>query len=173
MDSPWNLDYTNRRLIISSDQHFLHRKIQKYDGRPFDVEEQTDILVDNWNKVVHPDDYPIINGDFSFGPPIIRQQIRKRMNGNIILVKGNHDLSHRKSVDYLGFHMSINHALVEIPGMKLYIRHYPQYDPNKWYGADAHLCGHVHTLFVYHPAGILNVGVAKWNNYSPIIIEPR
>lgn len=75
-----------------SDTHFGHSNIIQYTGRPFNsTEEMDETLIANWNAVVDKDDIVIHCGDFGFLP---RGEIAKyiaRLNGNIILILGNHD----------------------------------------------------------------------------------
>jgi calcineurin-like phosphoesterase family protein len=74
--------------FFTSDTHFGHAKIIGYCNRPYRCISQMDnILIDNWNSSVGPNDTVIHLGDCSF----VSDQYIHRLNGNIILVKGNHD----------------------------------------------------------------------------------
>ena len=55
-------------------------------------------LVENWNKVVKSDDTVYVLGDFFMGPLDGIDPILKRLNGKIILIRGNHDNVKRISV---------------------------------------------------------------------------
>jgi len=87
---------------FSSDSHFFHKNIMKYSNRPFTtVEEMNDCLVDNWNRVVKPNDDAYHLGDFGFANIMKTKSILKRLNGNIYFVYGNHDkelIRHRKEL---------------------------------------------------------------------------
>lgn len=81
-----------RKVWCISDTHFGHKNIIGYTDRPFNsVEEMDETLITNWNAQVGQDDIVIHCGDFGFLP---RGEIAKyiaRLNGNIILIMGNHD----------------------------------------------------------------------------------
>ena len=48
-------------------------------------------MIAKWNSVVKPTDFVIHVGDFCDGGVVDLIEYRKRLNGSIILVKGNHD----------------------------------------------------------------------------------
>jgi calcineurin-like phosphoesterase family protein len=75
-----------------ADPHFDHENIVKYCGRPFkDAAEMNALIIDNWNRVVTPKDRVFVLGDFSFGNKDMIAKVIGMLNGNKILVKGNHD----------------------------------------------------------------------------------
>jgi len=77
------------KLYFTADTHFGHSRIIEYCDRPWiTASEMTEGLIANWNKVVPPDGIVIHAGDVAFCDPA---KIISRLNGQIILVKGNHD----------------------------------------------------------------------------------
>lgn len=48
-------------------------------------------IIDNWNKVVKKDDIVYHLGDFGFGSKEKITEYRKKLNGRIFLILGNHD----------------------------------------------------------------------------------
>ena len=75
-----------------SDTHFFHNNIIDYCGRPFaNAEEMNEAIVRNWNSIVAPDDVVHHLGDFVLGQADHVPQIIDRLNGHIILCRGNHD----------------------------------------------------------------------------------
>lgn len=45
------------KSFVLSDTHFGHANVIKYDNRPFaNVTEMDNKMIENWNKVVMPDD---------------------------------------------------------------------------------------------------------------------
>ncbi|GAG15408.1 unnamed protein product, partial [marine sediment metagenome] len=48
-------------------------------------------LIKNWNSVVETSDIVYHLGDFGFGSTPILRELLDRLNGNVILIKGNHD----------------------------------------------------------------------------------
>jgi calcineurin-like phosphoesterase family protein len=115
-----------------------------------------------WNEVVKPDDTVYHIGDFAFGDKNNIPSIVSRLNGQKILVLGNHDY-HRsgnvlKQITSAGFAAMYNELYAEIDGHKVYFRHIPnmEFKPNE--SATYHICGHVHTEF-NKVGNILNAGV--------------
>ena len=81
------------KIYVTSDTHFSHANIIKYCNRPYSsIEEMNQSLVENWNSVVNKNDLVIHLGDFAWGRTIqsIKQHLDK-LNGNKILILGNHD----------------------------------------------------------------------------------
>ena len=88
------MDGNKERIMIffTSDTHFNHKAIISYCSRPFEsVEEMNDRLIDNWNQVVKPSDTVYHLGDFALYCNDI-EQIRKKLNGKINLIQGNHSM---------------------------------------------------------------------------------
>ena len=80
-------------IFFTSDTHFWHRNIIKYCDRPFaSVSEMNDALVTNWNAKVPATGIVFVVGDFAMNCSIQQIiEVRKRLNGRIILIRGNHD----------------------------------------------------------------------------------
>ena len=76
-----------------SDTHFNHENIIKYCNRPFDsVEDMNEFIIKQWNSVVSKDDTVYHLGDFALqSDKDVITDLVKRLNGNIILILGNHD----------------------------------------------------------------------------------
>jgi calcineurin-like phosphoesterase family protein len=89
------------KTFIVADTHFRHENIIKYSGRPFKtVEEMDEQMIKRWNSRVGKDDLVIHLGDFALGNKEEVSEIRNKLNGNIILLKGNHD---HRSIREAGF----------------------------------------------------------------------
>ena len=85
------------RTWVYSDPHFYHQNICKFtkeDGsklRPWDcAEEMTNVMIDWYNEMVHPDDRVYILGDIAFSAANMEKAV-SRMNGRKVLVPGNHE----------------------------------------------------------------------------------
>jgi calcineurin-like phosphoesterase family protein len=83
-------------IFFSSDHHMGHSNILtffKNDGsklRDFDnVEAMNEHIIDKHNSVVKPNDKIYMVGDFCFSNKYIH--LLDRMNGEKVLIKGNHD----------------------------------------------------------------------------------
>ncbi len=77
---------------VTSDHHFGHANVIRYSKRSFsNAQEMDEKLIEAWNKKVPPGATVYHLGDFCFDRPKRLIEIRKRLNGTIRLVKGNHD----------------------------------------------------------------------------------
>lgn len=76
-----------------ADTHFNHDNIIKYCNRPFsNVDEMNKYIIKQWNSVVGKDDLVYHLGDFALqSDKAIVSNLVQRLNGNIILILGNHD----------------------------------------------------------------------------------
>ena len=80
-----------------SDTHFLHENIIRLDAnngcRKFSsIEEHDNLLIENINKVVTPQDNLYFLGDISWGYAEQTIEILKQINcKNLFAIKGNHD----------------------------------------------------------------------------------
>ena len=85
-------------IFLTSDTHFNHTNILKYEPntRPFaTIEEMNEVIISNWNKVVSEEDTVYVLGDFFMGLLTEIEPIFKRLNGKVVLVRGNHDTNNR------------------------------------------------------------------------------
>jgi calcineurin-like phosphoesterase family protein len=81
-------------IYFTSDLHIFHTNIIKYCNRPYSsVEEMNEALVNNWNKVIDPEDTIYCLGDFSMAARPI-ETFTPRLMGKKYLVCGNHDFAH-------------------------------------------------------------------------------
>lgn len=88
-------------IYLTSDLHFSHQNILKYEAasRPFaDIHEMNEALIANWNSVVTDEDTVYVCGDFFMGPLDAIPAILERLNGKIVLIRGNHDQKNRMNV---------------------------------------------------------------------------
>ena len=81
-----------------SDLHFGHKNVLGFDNRPFtSVEEMNEELIRRWNSVVSDGDIVYVLGDMFWMKPNDAMPIIDRLNGQIFLVKGNHDIGMMQS----------------------------------------------------------------------------
>ena len=73
---------------IISDTHFFHENIGRYCNRPDNWQE---LIIQNWNDLVSPDEPVFHLGDFSFGRKANFELLTSILNGRLILIRGNHD----------------------------------------------------------------------------------
>jgi calcineurin-like phosphoesterase family protein len=93
-------------LFFTSDHHFGHSNIIKFCDRPFnDVEEMNEVMIENWNKKIGPNDDVYHLGDFAMTKDRqLVSDILDRLNGNIHLIVGNHEgsaLNHQKKFKWI------------------------------------------------------------------------
>lgn len=163
-------------IWFCSDLHMNHYNSIPYCNRPFEtVEEMNQALINNWNSVVNSDDTVYVLGDFIMGSPSTVKDIVSQLNGEIILVRGNHDTDKKLEVyDEVGIEVK---DLVYLKDKgKMYIcSHYPMYlgqwndgRKNKLYC----LSGHSHIKSPFYEDIPLNyhVGVDA-HNYTPVNFE--
>ena len=137
---------------FTSDTHFNHAKILDFCNRPFaDITEHDEALIKNWNDRVGIDDTVFHLGDFCFGNPQKVEEVRNRLNGNIILIRGNHDDKNLQRSLWGLFDEVLYQARVQIDGRAVYLNHFPflcfaHGDPCLYKDAYAYgLFGHVHS----------------------------
>lgn len=175
-----------KHIFFTSDTHFYHTNILKFCKRPYkNVEEMNKALIENWNKVVGPDDTVFHLGDVAFCGNQKLEEIINQLNGHIILVRGNHDRRLQKTICDKLFDEVVPQLQLEIDGRSIYLNHYPFLTYGGcWRGSEKAVYqafGHVHStpntsegkdigrmvnLFPYQ----YDVGVDN-NNYTPISWE--
>ena len=97
---PW-LDDVGKEILIRLDQCDPEAEEQwkKHRLPKENIAEHDEALMINWNSVVDVDDDVYHLGDFAFGKPERMKEILDCLNGNIHLIKGNHDRNINKVKD--------------------------------------------------------------------------
>tara|TARA_Y100001963_G_scaffold160161_1_gene268470 strand:- start:2260 stop:2784 length:525 start_codon:yes stop_codon:yes gene_type:complete len=163
------------KTFLTSDPHWGHKGVTHFtrqDGSPLrpwdDPDEMDEAMVDNWNKVVNPEDRVYVLGDLAINRKAI--PTIARCNGRKKLVKGNHDIFKLKDYepyfdDILAYHVLDKFLLCHIP-----------VHPNqiaRWCEGNIH--GHLHSNLVLKEDGTpderyINVSV-EHTNFTPIDFE--
>ena len=173
----------SKNIFFISDTHFGHANMitfLNYDGtrmRPFSsVEECDELMIENWNKTVKPTDRIYHLGDVVYKCKN-RDEIMQRLNGEKVLIKGNHDR------DQLGWYMKYFKDIkgtVHIDGNYL-LSHFPIHPDSKGRFVRG-LHGHIHAQTVMK-SSLVHCGFVRepdpWyrnccvevNNYTPIPFE--
>ena len=156
------------KIFVISDLHFNHKNIIQYSNRPFSsVAEMNEVLIENWNKEVGPDDRVHVLGDICLGPKSEMKSIVDRLNGEIILNIGNHEgILHAYPERFSRIQNYIETTFI-IGGAKqpVCLMHYPIEVWNNCHKGWWHLHGHCHGNLSTHRAYRFDVGVdniAKW-----------
>lgn len=157
------------RTFLTSDSHFTHHNILKFlndDGthlRTFkSVEEMDETMIENWNRVVSPQDKVYHLGDVCFKNAVL-DAILPRLNGTKILIKGNHD--NLKPSQYLQHFKDIRASWVLDKFVLTHIPIHP-YSLSRW---KANIHGHTH-LNTLEDDRYFNVCVEN-HNYTPADFE--
>ncbi|MFW6219830.1 MAG: metallophosphoesterase family protein [bacterium] len=153
-------------IYFTSDTHLNHKNIIKYCNRPFkNINEMNETIVENWNNTVHPTDTIYHLGDFSFGESI--REFTERLNGKIILIKGNHDHFNIKKMNM--FYRVYDMLEIKIDSISITLCHYAMRVWNKSHFNSWNLYGHSHSML--KPIGKqYDVGVDN-NNFTPISFD--
>ncbi len=164
------------RTFLISDTHFFHSNVLTFlrdDGtllRPGfkDIEHMNEVLIENWNKVVSPGDKVYHLGDVAF-KQAAGLRIFDALNGDKVLIKGNHDL--QKLSTYQSYFRDVrgSHQLD-----KFILTHIPIH-PNSLSRWKGNIHGHLHDRHVTLPDGTADnryccVSVEQIN-YTPIDFE--
>ena len=153
---------------ITADWHLGETRMELM-GRPFrNTHHMADVLLENHNALVKPDDLVIVNGDVCYQKTPEWLPYVKEFNGRKILVRGNHDrvFTDEQLKPYFdeivadggGFDMTVE-------GINCHITHYPtEGTPNAF-----NLTGHVHAAWKYQ-LNQFNVGVDV-NHFRPVNLD--
>lgn len=137
------------KIFFTSDTHFFHDNIIKYSKRPFNnAIEMNEYIISQWNNVVPEDGIVYHLGDFGFGSTSNLIKLRKRLNGKIYLITGNHDRKQLKDKVFAScFESILMQQYIYIEGQAMYLNHMPFlcYDGVYRQRKTWQLFGHVHT----------------------------
>ncbi len=174
-------------LWFTSDFHFNHANIIKYENRPFkNVENMNSTIIKKYNERVKETDICYYLGDWGFyaskhaeyrgeGIPKRIDELKNQLNGTIISVCGNHDKrsnklnisTHRIVLNKAGIYINLIHKVFDADGKILV----PLYDHVYYYPLT--ICGHVHSKWKTQEIKkdgyvglVINVAV-ETNNYYP------
>ena len=176
-----NKDYKN--IFVTSDTHFSHANIIKYCNRPFsNVDEMNQKLINNWNEIVSPDDLVFHLGDFQMLKDYsILSDKMNRLNGDKILIKGNHDYCTNEEYLNSGFKDVVQLWEGILFNTKFVMCHYQMMTWNWSHQGSIHLYGHEHDRQQYIPNhelySKLYISEKKYNvcvdanNYKPVNIK--
>ena len=132
-------------VFVVSDTHFGHTGVCRFlrnDGtklRPWDsAEEMDEAMVKAWNETVKPTDKVYHLGDVVINRKAL--SIMHRLNGDKILIKGNHDIF--KPQDYAPHFRDVR-AYQVMTGAGVILSHMPVH-PNCLYRFGLNIHGHLH-----------------------------
>lgn len=90
------------KTYLIADTHFGDAAIWRYEGRPFaSVEEMDACLIRNWNETVTSEDRVFLLGDICFYDDEKTKKIISSLNGEKLMIMGNHDQEFRDAKGWL------------------------------------------------------------------------
>ena len=180
-----------RKTFFTGDLHFGHKNVLTFDNRPFATVDEMDAeLIRRWNNKVGKSDLVYVLGDLIWksrnndAPALI-----KSLNGQIILIKGNHDrfLHNSKAKAALAGIKDYDDICVTLEDgtqRRVIISHYfiPMYIGHRYNAIHLHAHSHFSDEadfeidFAEHlnrmgcKNEIYNVGCMYWN-YEPVTLD--
>lgn len=182
---------SERKVFFTSDLHFGHENAIRFDNRPFkSIEEMDTELIRRWNEKVGKGDLVYVLGDMIWKTRNdTAEALIKSLNGQIILIKGNHDrfLHNAKAKNALAGVKDYDDICVKLEdrtNRRVILSHYyiPFYIGHRYQGV--HLHGHSHNTEEYIQEEVIkhalaangfathayNVGCMHWN-YEPVTLD--
>jgi len=170
-------------IFFTSDTHFYHRNILEYCNRPFStVDEMNEALIANWNQTVGANDIVYHLGDFTLTTRVdLVDGILARLNGKIILVKGNHDkwlrkfdqLQNQSKIEWVRQYNKENFH-INGENYEIVMMHYPMLSWDGSYRGSIQIHGHAHGSNDHLNVGTkrIDVGVDATNMFlKPISVQ--
>jgi len=155
-------------VFFCSDHHFGHNAILKHCKRPYlNTEEMDEAMITNWNASVNKGDIVYHLGDFAWKPARI-SDLKKRLNGSIHLLMGNHDRGAKrfyKIFDWVG-----DVKYIKVQDQKIMLCHYPMLSWRNSHRGSWMLHGHCHGTLKETRGLIMDVGVDS-NLFFPVPFE--
>ena len=148
------------KIFIISDTHFNHKNIIKYANRPFkNIEEMNEEIIKKWNNKVGNGDVVIHLGDFGMGSKKQIIEIKNKLNGIIILLRGNHDHKATREAGFLLVRGSLEIEDIILSHSPLSKEEIPKGFTN--------VHGHIHEK---ESSNGVNISIEK-TNYEPLELE--
>lgn len=160
------------KTFVTSDHHFWHSNILNFrvnSGellRPGfqNVNHMNEYMIERWNSVVGKNDKVYHLGDFTMLTSAWALDIRDRLNGDIVLIKGNHDKAKLSQYAKRFKDVRSEHRLKTKDGIPIILTHRPILLPEDPIIFNVH--GHTHQWEAENRRYI-NVCVEK-TDYRPV-----
>lgn len=167
-------------IWFTADSHFDHENVIRYAKRPFrNRDHMNEVLIENWNSCVKPEDSIYHLGDIALCRPEKALAFISRLQGRKFWVFGNHDRMLRQDQNILSlFEWARDLAEITIPDrdtprriQPIVLCHFAMRVWNKSYYGAWQLYGHSHGSLPDDKYTLsLDVGVDAWN-YRPVSYE--
>jgi calcineurin-like phosphoesterase family protein len=134
---------------VTSDLHFGHNNIMKFcpitRARYNDVAHMNEMMIKEWNDIVKPGDLVYILGDVAFMSGSDAGRIMNRLNGDKILIEGNHDRKTLMDTTFRNAFKEVHKYLwMTYNGTQVIMFHYPIAEWDQMHRGSVHLHGHLH-----------------------------
>lgn len=121
----WRKMSKRKGIFFTSDLHIGHANSIIFDKRPFkDLDHMHEVIVNNWNSCVKPEDVVYVLGDFGMGRNDEIKAITQRLNGTKVMILGNHDTNTYSMYDR-GFDVVLNTAVFYLGDSRISMSHCP------------------------------------------------
>lgn len=162
-------------VFLTADPHFGHEGVCKFTYtdrftgeekkvRPFDnAAQMNDFMISAWNDTVKPTDKVYVLGDVAMNKNALRAAM-PRLHGDLVLIKGNHDILKRNEYDEYFRDIRAYHVM-----NGCILSHIPIHEASlARFGCNIH--GHLHQNRVLKPRGVdAKTGETLYSNE----IDPR
>lgn len=171
-------------IFFTSDLHFGHKNVIRYDNRPFaNVDEMDEAIITRWNQRVSDADTVYVLGDVSWYNLDRTREYVCRLRGHKHLIVGNHDRIRPDSP--CGFESVREYAkLYPDKNTQLVLSHYPIHFFDRHHYGAIMLYGHVHNSQEWNvtlnwqrelqrlgiTCNMYNVGTMIWG-YKPVTLD--
>lgn len=166
-----------KKLFITADEHYRHKKILIYQERPWEtIEDHDKGIQEKHNNRVGKDDQVIHVGDFCFGSGEDFANIVRNLNGTHYFMDGSHDRALWQFFDKVPADLQSRAfflpKLFEFTFNKkaITLNHYAM---TKWwkshYAGSYHFFGHSHGHHTTNPGCSIDIGV-DCHGFAPVEI---
>jgi calcineurin-like phosphoesterase family protein len=135
---------------ITSDTHWGHKNIMSFcpvSRARFnnDVDYMNEKMVSEWNEKVSPEDLVYILGDVAFLPAQKATEYMRRLNGQKILIEGNHDTKLLNDPKFRKEFVEVHSYLrLNYNGKLVILSHFPFLEWDQMHRGSLHFHGHLH-----------------------------
>jgi calcineurin-like phosphoesterase family protein len=154
-------------VFFTADTHFNHRKCQElFRNNHFSsLEEMNETIIERWNERISKSDRVYHLGDVALGTPSEARKILNRLNGQIYLIRGNHEsvAEHKLCVDR--FVWIKDYFGLKVGTQKIYLFHYALRTWNCMHYGSWSLHAHSHGSLPELNHRSFDVGVDPWDFY--------
>lgn len=166
---------SRKSIFFTSDLHLFHQNSIAFDQRPFkDLKHMHEVIRNNYNATVPPNGVCYFLGDLGFGNQEALKEFITSLNGEKILLLGNHDKGMNSAYN-LGFSAVLHNATLYIAGEEVTMSHCPLLgvfredtagmnnakDGENWHGEHRHKMFSVENRGQFHLHGHIHSGPAN------------